>query len=120
MNKFLFLFLIVLAMVVICLGQTGSPAVPSKGNQAYSVEDSIRGAKSLVPKDGFIPDATTAKRVAEAILIPIYGEQDIAAQRPFEASLKGNIWLVAGTLPSHLVGGTAIVKLSKKDGRVIF
>jgi hypothetical protein len=107
------------ALLGLCLGQSGSKQAYERPN-GYTVEDSIRGAKSYKPKAGFIPDAATAAKVAEAILIPIYGEQNIIGERPFKATLKGNTWTVAGTLPSHLVGGTAIVKLSKLDGRVLF
>jgi len=34
---------------------------------------------SYIPPNGFVPDAATAGRIAEAIWIPIYGEQHIAA-----------------------------------------
>lgn len=86
----------------------------------YSVEDSIRGAKSYKPAAGYIPDEATAVKVAEAVLIPIYGEQNIVSQRPFKASLRGRTWTIVGTLKPGLVGGTAILKLSKDDGRILF
>ena len=75
---------------------------------------------SFVPKDGFVPDEATAVKVAEAILVPIYGEREIAGERPFRATLNGDTWTVIGTLPPHVVGGTAVVKLSKRDGRILY
>lgn len=115
-----FVLLLCFASISFCSAQSSSKQPIAKNSSGYTLKDSIRGAKSYKPRTGFIPDAATAVRVAEAILIPIYGEQNIIAERPFKATLKGSIWTVVGTLPSHLTGGTAIVKLSKADGRVLF
>jgi len=37
---------------------------------------------SVRPKDGFVPDAKTAEKIAEAVLIPVYGEEQISRERP--------------------------------------
>lgn len=66
-----------------------------------------------------MPDEKTAIRIAEAVLIPIYGEKEIASERPFKATLKDGVWTVTGTLPPNFMGGTAIVRLSKADARII-
>lgn len=85
-------------------------------------------AQSYTPKDGFVPDSTTAVKVAEAVLIPVYGKETIEAERPFKAKLENGVWTVDGTLrcpdgkggvTTLCDGGTAQVKLSKADGRVI-
>lgn len=81
---------------------------------------SIEKSPSFVPKDGFVPNEATAVKIAEAILVPIYGERLIASERPFKATLKDSVWTVIGTLPPQFLGGTAIVKLSKQDGRVLY
>ena len=76
---------------------------------------------SYKPETGFVPDEVTAIRVAEAILIPIYGESVIKWQRPFKAVLNNGIWTVKGQLevPKY-VGGVATVKLSKSDARIFW
>lgn len=74
---------------------------------------------SYKPKDGFVPDQPTAIRVAEAVLIPIYGEKKIKMERPFKAILKNETWTVKGSLPQGMVGGVAMVELSKKDAKII-
>ena len=84
------------------------------------VQESLRGVSSIRRKGGIVPDAGTAIKVAEAILIPIYGEDQIAKERPFVARLYGGTWIVTGTLPPNFLGGTAVVKLKKLDGRVVF
>jgi hypothetical protein len=51
---------------------------------------------SYVPKEGFVPNEKTAIRIAEAVLGPIYGEDQIAKERPFAATLKGGVWTIEG------------------------
>jgi hypothetical protein len=74
---------------------------------------------SYVPRDGFVPDERTAIAIAEAILIPIMGEKEVLIERPFQANLSGEVWIVTGTLPRGFVGGTAIVKIARRDGRIL-
>jgi hypothetical protein len=83
----------------------------------------------FTPTDGFVPDSQTAVKVAEAVLIPVYGEKQICSEEPFTAELKGAVWTVGGTLrcpdgkggfTTDCDGGVAVVKLSKTDGRVLF
>jgi uncharacterized membrane protein YpjA len=75
---------------------------------------------SYVPPHGFVPDSATAVRIAVAVWIPIYGEQQIMSEQPFVARLKGGAWTVSGTLPPNSVGGTAVAKIAKRDGRILF
>jgi hypothetical protein len=62
------------------------------------------------------------------VLIPVYGEQKIISERPFKAVLQNDVWIVSGTLhcpdgrggiTTHCVGGTAGVRISKTDGRIM-
>lgn len=78
--------------------------------------------------DGYVPDSTTAIRIAKAVLIPVYGEKKVESERPFKATLKTGIWTVHGTLhcpdgksgiTTSCVGGTAKVNLMKSAGPVL-
>jgi hypothetical protein len=75
--------------------------------------------QSYKPPLGFVPDANTACKIAEAILEPIYGKAKILAERPFTAVLHGGVWLVKGTLHTKGHGGVARVQISKADGRIL-
>jgi NTF2 fold immunity protein len=94
--------------------------------------------QNVAPKDGFVPDSTTAQTIAEAVLVPVYGKVLVESERPFTAILKDDVWTVTGTMQcpdgkqvgSSLVnsktkslyaclGGTAIVKIWKIDGHII-
>jgi hypothetical protein len=77
-------------------------------------------AQAPAPKNGFIPDETTAIKVAEAILAPIYGEKQILSERPFHATLTDGAWTVSGSLPAKWdVGGVATIRIDKQTGAVI-
>jgi hypothetical protein len=88
----------------------------------------VSAQAQYVPKSGFVPDANTAIKIAEAVLIPVYGEKHVESERPFKAVLENDVWTVDGTLrcpdgkggtTTMCVGGTAEVKLSKADGRIL-
>jgi hypothetical protein len=79
---------------------------------------------SFTPKDGFVPNAETAVKIAEAVLTPVYGEKQILAERPFQAALAGDVWTVGGTLHcatpnARCNGGTAEVLISKSSGQIL-
>ena len=77
---------------------------------------------SVKPKAGFVPNADTAVKVAEAVLTPVYGEKQILSERPFKATLEGDVWTVEGTLHCggpQCVGGTAVVKISRSSGQIL-
>jgi hypothetical protein len=82
-----------------------------------------------VPKEGYVPNAQTAVRIAEAILIPMYGEERVAAERPYVAELKKDgYWFVRGTKkqddlsknpPIITKGGGMVVVINKTDGKIM-
>jgi hypothetical protein len=82
-----------------------------------------------VPKAGYVPDARTAVQVAEAVLVPIYGKKQIESERPFTATLKNDVWTVAGSLrcpdgkggtTTQCNGGVAVVRISRGDARILY
>jgi hypothetical protein len=94
---------------------------------ALASTSTVTNAQSgYMPPKGFVPDAATATAIARAVLIPIYGAEHIRGEEPLVATREGDVWTVNGTLhcgatiSSNCVGGTARVKLSAKDGRILF
>ena len=71
------------------------------------------------PKQGLVPDSKTAISIAVAVWTPIYGEKQIAGQKPYSAVLSDGKWTVTGSLPKGWVGGVAIAVISRDDGRVL-
>jgi len=91
------------------------------------------------PASGYVPDSKTAIRIAEAVLVPVYGDKHIESERPFTATLKDGAWIVTGTLPCQdsdggtkspaesktkalhtCFGGVAEVRISKDDARILY
>jgi hypothetical protein len=79
----------------------------------------VAGAQTDAPRRDFVPDAETAVRVAEAVLIPIYGKKQVASERPFHARLERDHWIVTGTLkksnnPGYIVmGGSMTAEIDR-------
>src|SRR3990167_4725638 len=76
------------------------------------------------PRDGYVPDAQTAVKIAEAVLVPIYGEGVIGKEKPLVAELNQDVWTVNGTLncpdpASDCLGGVAVIEISKDDARIL-
>jgi hypothetical protein len=74
---------------------------------------------SFKPKAGFVPDALTATAIAEAVLSPIYGRNSIVKQKPYNVSLKDEVWTVEGTLSKDRLGGTFAVRIAKDSGAIL-
>ena len=104
---------IVGAYAIGCSPSEPRAAVPKGSDVA------IDGRHHFIPSAGMVPDSATAVRIAEAVLVPIYGQAVVDQQRPFKAMLADSVWIVNGTIPPNHVGGVAEVELLKRDGRVL-
>lgn len=65
-----------------------------------------------------VPDEGTAKKIAEAVWLPIYGEE-IHMQKPYKAILEDSVWIVEGVLPEGIKGGSAYIEIRRKDCKVL-
>ena len=77
--------------------------------------------KAVFPAAGVVPDAETAKSIALAVAIPIWGKDIVTSELPLRAGLKENVWTVIGD--PHLgvgeLGGELIIQLDKRTGAVL-
>jgi hypothetical protein len=73
-----------------------------------------------VPPDGFVPDADTAEKISEVILVRFFGETETNMEKPLTVTLEDGVWIVKGTMPPNLLGGIAELHISKKDGAILF
>jgi len=74
---------------------------------------------NLLPKNGVIPDEKTAISMAVAIWNPMYGEELIAAEKPYSAVLNDGQWIVTSTHRPGIDGRRAILIIQKSDAKVI-
>jgi len=67
----------------------------------------------------YVPNEETAIKIAEAILIPIYGNE-VLDKKPFTARLiNGKIWHVEGTISLDELGGVPIIEIQKSDCKIL-
>jgi hypothetical protein len=66
-----------------------------------------------------IKDSLTAINVAEPILFGIYGKDNIINQKPYEIHLIDNCWILSGTLPKNMVGGTFLIIIDARNSKII-
>ena len=103
-----------IASTAVILGMLLGCQIPANYyDQRHSIKEGY-----YQPPNGFVPDKATAVRIAEAVLTPIYGEEHIKSERPFHAVLSGDTWNVSGTLPQGWDGGTAVISIDRRDGRI--
>ena len=81
----------------------------------------VAGEKKITfkPKEGYVPNAETAIKIALAVWAPIYGADKIEKEKHFQATLSNGIWTVTGTLPTGMVGGVAEIDIAKDDARIL-
>lgn len=77
------------------------------------------GSHQGLPPSGVVPDADTAARIAEAVWIPLCGEETINSQKPFVTELKNNVWIVSGSAVSEAGEHTLFAFILKADGRIL-
>ena len=75
--------------------------------------------RTYMPPAGYVPDASTAIKIAMAVWEPIYGREHIRRKKPFRAKLHNGIWSVRGSLPKGYLGGVPEAEISKRDGRIL-
>lgn len=70
-------------------------------------------------EQGYVPDSTTAVKIAEIIFIRVYGEK-VLHKKPFVANLKNGVWVVNGTLEKGIDGGVPHIEIQKSDGKIVY
>jgi hypothetical protein len=91
------------------------------GASASAIQGSKQEGVGYTPPGGMIPDAETAKLVANIVLSRIYGSKLIQEEQPFRVALREGVWIVMGkSLPPDTAGGVAVIKISKADGRIMY
>jgi len=85
----------------------------------YRVDNDTTGDPDDNLVSDVVPDEATAIRIAEAIWLPKYGSK-IYTDLPFKAALKDStVWIVSGTMPPRMKGGTPYIEIRKRDCRIL-
>jgi len=69
-----------------------------------------------LPEAAGVPDADSAKRIAEAAWVSKYGADTVVRQAPIKTELKFNVWIVSGSSSSEV---PLFAFISQEDGRIL-
>lgn len=70
-------------------------------------------------KSVIIINSSTAIKIVEPILFSIYGKENIESQKPYENYFIENYWVITGTLPEDMLGGTFLVIIDARNSKVL-
>jgi len=87
-------------------------------NAPATSTDKVVWDSGYVPHGGFVPDADTASKLAEVVLIRWFGLSRAEAWKPYHIELVDGDWRIRGQMKGASVGGTAEIRISKSDGRI--
>ena len=65
-----------------------------------------------------VPSAEVAIAIHQAVAGAVFGEERLR-DKPFVAIRSGDYWVVRGTLPPEMLGGTPVTVIWAKDGKVL-
>ena len=74
---------------------------------------------NLLQGEILINDKQTLIEIAEPILFRVYGKENIISERPYEIYLFGDYWIMNGTMPLSMKGGTFTIAINRKTCKVI-
>lgn len=119
--KFKFLFFIAVLVSLVSCGQANKNrttlGVEYAKQELHNALTDTTEKQILV--DTLIKDKGTAIAIAEAMLFKIYGKDNITAQQPYEVNLIDGYWILNGTLPKNMLGGTFLIIIKATNGQVI-
>ena len=74
---------------------------------------------NLLQGEILINDKQTLIEITEPILFKVYGKENIINERPYEIYLFGDYWIMNGTMPRNMKGGTFTIAINRKTCKVI-
>ena len=74
---------------------------------------------NLLKGEILISDKQTLIEITEPILFKVYGKENIIDERPYEIYLFGDYWIMNGTMPHDMKGGTFTIAINRKTCKVI-
>jgi len=86
----------------------------------FLISAEVAGQRRVpLPKQGIVPDEMTAVKIAEAVFPPVFGENQVAKFVPYHARFEDGVWIVYGTLKKGSMGGTPMLRIQKKDAKIL-
>lgn len=94
--------------------------IQSAKNELESALNDTTKLVILDEKELLIKEENTAIQVAEPILFEIYGKSKIESEKPYEAYLINNYWVIRGTMSNFSFGGTFSIVIDARNSKVVY
>ncbi len=94
------------------LGEKEAKEILKESLKDSTLHNVIGFKELLIEKD-------IAIEFAELILFGIYGKDNIQKQKPYDVYKIETYWLINGTLPKDMHGGTFLIIIDSRDYRII-
>ncbi len=92
----------------------------NKGFPVFIQElETLNPIQKKVFVDKIIKNKETAISIAESILFPIYGKNNIEQQKPYDVIEINHNWFIKGHLPEGMKGGTFFIIINSFNGEVL-
>ena len=91
-------------------------------NAKKELENALKDTTKLAILDKnelLIKEENTAIKVAEPILFEIYGKSKIEDEKPYEAYLINNYWVINGTINRFSFGGAFSIIIDARNSKVV-
>ncbi|WP_188051733.1 YbbC/YhhH family protein [Flavobacterium sp. GP15] len=91
-------------------------------NAKKELENALNDTTKLAILDKnelLIKEENTAIKVAEPILFEIYGKSKIEDEKPYEAYLINNYWVINGTINRFSFGGAFSIIIDARNSKVV-
>jgi hypothetical protein len=113
-------FIILGLTIVSCKNQNTNKIFIESNSARQELKDALTDTTfNQVLVDTVIKDKESAISISETILFKIYGKDNIINQRPYEINFIEGYWILNGTIPTDMDGGTFSIILNATNGQVI-
>jgi hypothetical protein len=120
--KSIYLFMFLLLTLTACSQQQNARTILGKTYAEMELKSALSDMTQhniIDNKTVIIKDSVTAISIAEPLLFSIYGKDHITRQRTYETYFIDNHWIISGTLPENSKGGTFLIIMDARNGRIM-
>lgn len=104
--------LVILVLLETCLKDS---SIFSTAQRLFDLRADIPWRKGAL----VVPNARVAGAIHLAVAGSIYGDETIKNQQPFQTVRSEDYWVVFGSLPKNMLGGTAVTVIRASNDEVM-
>ena len=106
--------------LIFCLADSSKRAFDGENNSRKQLKMFLNDSSAnRVQGEILIKNKQTLIQIAEPILFSVFGRESVISERPYEIYLFGNYWLMNGTMPRNVLGGTVSIAIDRRTCKVV-